>query len=400
MPRLRYRAVTRAGAREAGFVEAPTTEAAASALRERGLVVIDVAAHDTRPHFLARVRQGDLAEVTRALASLLPAGLPLVRALDVVRDIAPRALHETLADTKLRVERGTSFADALAAHPKIFSASYIGLVRAGERAGALADALAKLAAALEEDAQFRSRLLTAAIYPVLLATVGTGAIVVLLLVVLPRFAALFAQSGSALPASTALVLDVSAMLRAHAGVIGLAALVMLSLLGWIATASDAAYWRARLLLATPGLSALYREVLAARSARIIALLLAGGAPIVTALDDAARSVEAPQAREELLRIRARVREGARVTDALTEGTLYPAMLGRLVGVGEESSQLAMFFARAADLFEDRARRTAARFLAFAEPALIVVFGLIVGAIALALVQAIYGINLTPLRGVR
>ncbi len=400
MPRLRYRAVTRTGAREAGFVDAPTADAAASALRDRGLVVLDVVQTGVSGKFIGRVGQGDLVEVTRALAALLPAGLPLVRALGVVTEIAPQAMQETLHDVRQRVERGSTFADALAAHGSVFPASYVGLARAGERAGALADAMATLASALEEQAQFRSRLLTAAIYPALLATVGTGAIAVLLLVVLPRFDALFAQSGSALPASTAAVLAISSAMRAHAGALGLVALILVSLFAWTVTAEGAAYWRGRLLLSIPGVSTFYREVLAARAARLIALLLAGGSPIISALDDAARSIESPHAREELLRLRARVREGARVTEALEEGSLFPDMLGRLVAVGEESSQVPIFFARAADLFEERARRTAARVVAFAEPALIVIFGLVVGVIALALVQAIYGINLTPLRSVR
>jgi type II secretory pathway component PulF len=181
------------------------------------------------------------------------------------------------------------------------------------------------------------------------------------------------------------------------GAIGLATA---ALMFWLAAASDAAAWRARVLLALPWSSAFYREVLAARASRLMAILLSGGAPVITALDDAARSLEVPQASDELLRIRSRVREGARVVDALGDGTLFPPLLTRLVAVGEEASQLGPFFERAADVFEDRTQRQAARFVAIAEPALIVVFGLVVGFIALALVQAIYGINLTPLRAVR
>ena len=352
------------------------------------------------PRLFGRVRRAELAEFTRAIAALLPAGLPVVRALAVARDIAPGALAATLQAVSQRVERGVTFADALADHPGVFPASYVGLVRAGERAGALADAMHRLADALENEARFRAQLLTAAIYPTLLAVVGGAAIVVLLFVVLPRFAILFAASGSALPASTAAVLALSGALRAHAAVAATLAGVASALLIWLVGAADAAAWRVRVMLALPGASGFCRELLAARAARLLALLLAGGAPLVSALDDAARSMDTPQVREELLRIRARVREGARVSDAVIDGTLFPDMLGRLVAVGEESSQLAMFFERAAELFEDRTRRTAARFMAFAEPALIVLFGLVVGMIALALVQAIYGINVTPMRPAR
>jgi type II secretory pathway component PulF len=219
-------------------------------------------------------------------------------------------------------------------------------------------------------------------------------------VVLPRFGALFASSGSALPTSTAIVLGISAALRANAVVL----LALVALLGagsvWLMTARDAATTRSRLLLATPLVSRFYREVLAARAARVIAVLLAGGAPFVAALEDAARSLDDPSARNEVLRIRARVREGVGAAAAVGEGTLFPEVFSRLVAAGEESGRLETFFAKAADLFEERAKRSAARFVALAEPALIVAFGVVVGLIALALVQAIYGINLTPMRGGR
>ena len=401
MPLLRYRAVTRAGAREAGVVEAPTAAAATNVLQARGLIVLDVSASEAAVGpFGARVRSGDLAEFTRALAALLPAGLPLSRALSVARDIAPPPLRTPLADVQARVQRGTTFADALAAHPRAFPASYVGLVRAGERAGNLAGSIGRLADAIESEQEFRARLLTAAIYPALLAVVGGAAILVLLMVVLPRFGALFAASGSAIPASTAFVLSLSRTLRAGAVpiVIGLALLGAVTL--WLASAREAAETRSRLFLHLPLASRVYREVLAARTARVIAILLGGGAPFVTALDDAARSLDDPSAQREVLRIRARVREGTSPSAAFAEGELFPPVLARLVAAGEESSQLESFFTKAADLFEERAKRSAARFLAIAEPALIVVFGMIVGLIALALVQAIYGINLAPMRGAR
>lgn len=398
---LRYRALTRAGVRKAGVVDAPTEDVATSVLRARGLIVLEVRSAQAGVSFFgARVRSGELAEFTRALSALLPAGLPLARALAVAGDIAPASLRVTLADVQARVERGSTFADALAAHPTVFPASYVGLVRAGERAGSLRDSVSRLADAIESEQAFHARLLTAAIYPTLLAVVGGAAILVLLLVVLPRFGALFAASGSAIPPSTAFVLAISALLNEHALALSATLLAAGGFALWLAMSREAAQMRSRALLATPVVAGFYREVLAARTARVIAILLGGGAPFVTALDDAARSLDDPSAREEVLRIRARVREGVSPAAAVAEGTLFPPVLARLVAAGEESSQLEAFFGKAADLFEERAKRSAARFMALAEPGIIVAFGLVVGLIALALVQAIYGINLAPMRGAR
>ncbi|MEO8560973.1 MAG: type II secretion system F family protein [bacterium] len=401
MASLKYRAVTRAGVREAGTIDAATTDAATESLRARGLTVLEVV--PTAPSgggFGGRVRSGDLAEFTRALAALLPAGLSLPKALGVARDIAPASLRAALADVQTRVERGSTFADALAAHPSAFPPSYVGLARAGERAGSLPDSIGRLADAIESEQQFRSKLLTAAIYPTLLTAVGGAAILVLLMVVLPRFGALFASSGSALPTSTAIVLGISGALRANAIPVLVTAAVLAFASVWLATSRDAARTRSRLMLSLPLASGFYREVLAARAARVISVLLAGGAPFVVALDDAARSLDDPSVKEEVLRIRSRVREGSGAAAAMGEGTLFPEVFTRLVAAGEESGRLETFFGKAADLFEERAKRSAARFVALAEPALIVAFGIVVGLIALALVQAIYGINLAPMRGGR
>ena len=218
------------------------------------------------------------------------------------------------------------------------------------------------------------------------------------MIVLPRFAALFASSGSTLPTSTALVLGLSNALRANATVVVLAVVVVAAIVAWLATSPDAAETRSRILISTPIVSPFYREVLAARAARVISILLGGGAPLMQALDDASRSLDDPSARQEILRVRSRVREGSSAAAAFAEGTLFPDVLSRLIAAGEESSQLEAFFTKAADLFEERAKRSAARFVALAEPALIVAFGIVVGFIALALVQAIYGINIAPVRG--
>lgn len=397
MPQLRYRAIRRSGAREVGTIDAATLDAATEALRARGLVVLDLS--DRTQSFLSagRIRSGDLAELTRALAALLSTGLPLPRALAVAHDIAPPALRSALMDVQTRLEGGSTFADALGEHPHAFPPSYVGLVRAGERAGRLETAVARLAEAIEGEQQFRARLLTAAIYPSLLAVVGGAAILVLLLVVLPRFGALLGSSGSTLPRSTATVLALSTALRAHVLLLAVGAGLAAALGLWLAGAREAAGVRSRLLLSTPVVSRFYREVLAARTARTVAILLDGGAPVVSALEDAARSLDDTAARAEVQRVRARVREGSSIAAAMSEGSLFPPLFARLVAAGEESGQLASFFGRAAELFEERAKRSAARFVALAEPALIVAFGVVVGLIALALVQAIYGINLAPVR---
>lgn len=394
MPAFAYRAVNPHGKRLTGSAEAATGVALSRSLEERGLVVVQIeeAAPGSRHAALGGARSTDLVEATRALAALLPAGLPLAKALDAAAAVAPESLAQTLRAARGRVERGSSLASALAEHPQVFPAMYVGMVRAGERSGDLDTAFARLAAQLEREEELRSKLVSAAIYPSLLAVVGGAAVLVLLLLVIPRFADLLAGSGARLPRTTAVVLGASTMLREYWALLLIPVAGALAFAGWARTSPEGARAFSRMLLAIPFVRTMRRELLAARFARLTAVLLAGGAPLLAALDDVTESMGDAAASDDVSRIRARVREGVPLNRALSEGTLFPPLLSQLVSVGEESGRLQDFLAKAAELFERRTERTTARLVALAEPAMIVAFGVVVGFVALALLQAIYGVN--------
>ena len=203
MPSFAYCAIDNHGTRHTGHADAPTPGALALALEERGLVVVDVAAnHDSRAGNSEAYRHSNraaLIDVTRALAGLLSAGLPLSRAIAAAVSTSQQPMSERLSTIRDRVARGDALATALAAHAETFPPLYLGLVRAGERSGDLAGAFTRLATQLEREDELRSKLLSAAIYPALLAVVGTTAVLVLLLFVLPRFAGVLEGAGAHLP---------------------------------------------------------------------------------------------------------------------------------------------------------------------------------------------------------
>jgi type II secretory pathway component PulF len=209
---------------------------------------------------------------------------------------------------------------------------------------------------------------------------------------LPRFADLLGGAGAALPRSTAVLIAFSDVLRRYwPTLLALPALVVGFAL-WARTSGEGARVLSMTALGTPLLGALRRQALAARFARLTAVLLRGGAPLLTALDDTHESLADPVARDEVSRLRERVREGAPLNRAIAEGSLFPPLLAQLVAVGEESGRLHDFLAKSADLFERRTEDATARLVALAEPAMIVTFGLVVGFVALSLLQAVYGVN--------
>ena len=217
MPSFAYHAIDNRGTRHTGHADAPTPRALALALEERGLVVVEVAANHDSPAANSEAyrhsNRASLIDVTRALAGLLSAGLPLSRAIAAAASTSQRPMSEHLSTVRDRVAHGDPLATALAAHGETFPPLYLGLVRAGERSGDLAGAFTRLASQLEREDELRSKLLSAAIYPALLAVVGTTAVLVLLLFVLPRFAGVLEGAGAHLPRSTQVLLTASAAAR-------------------------------------------------------------------------------------------------------------------------------------------------------------------------------------------
>jgi general secretion pathway protein F len=391
-----FHAVSPAGARLSGAEPAASAAALRQALEDRGLVVLDVRPAAARAGRGSAPGRGGgrqaVLEVTRALAALLEAGMPLTRALGIAQNVASGDVGASLPDVRARVERGETLADALAPHSALFSPLYAGMIRAGERSGRLAEAFARLTRQLERDEELRGRLLSASIYPLLLAGVGGVSVVVLLLFVIPRFTDLLEGAGAALLPSTRFLLSVSNGLRLYWPWLLGAAATGLALLAALRRTEGGRRATAHLFVRLPYVGSLRRQALAGRYARLLGVLLGGGAPLLLALEDTVKSLDDVLAREETTRIRARVREGASLHVAIGEGGLFPPLLPQLVAVGEESGRLQDFLLKAAEIFENGTERSLKRLVAFAEPVMIVVFGGLVAFVALSLLQAIYSVN--------
>lgn len=395
MPLYVYRAVDALGRKARGTLAGASPQVVVRDLESRGLLPLEVEEARGPGGGLGRLatrrRQGVL-EFTRAVAALLPAGMPLARALATGVAASPPAIRPALEAVKARVERGEELAQALSEHPDLFSSLYVGVVRAGEKSGALDSAFERLARHLEREHELRSRLVSMSIYPALLAVVGLGAILVLVLFVLPRFSDLLLSSGAALPAVTAAVVGTAMAAREHWWALAAIPPVALVVWAWMGTTATGRRFAARLWVELPVVGGWRREHLGASFARMVGELLAGGAPVLSALQDARDCMTDPVAQEETDRIRTLVREGSSLHAAIGQGRVFPPVLAQLVALGEDSGRLADFLLKAAELLEKKTERTLERMVALVEPAMIVGFGGVVALVALALLQAIYGVN--------
>jgi general secretion pathway protein F len=395
VPLFAYRAIDAKGRRSRGRLPGTSPEAVVRDLEGQGLIALSVEEDHRTSNGnggLGLGRRRAVLEFTRAVAALLPAGMPLARALAAGTLAAPESVRPTLDTVRSKVDRGEELATALAEHPRLFSSLYVGIVRAGEKSGSLDTAFQRLAEHLERESELHSKLVSMSIYPALLGLVGIAAVLVLVLFVLPRFSDLLLSSGTALPATTAAVVGVAmAVQEEWWAVVALPVAVLLGL-AWLRTTGAGRRTLARTLVHLPLVGAWRKQYLAASFARMVGELLAGGAPLILALQDARDCMTDPVAQEETGRIRIQVREGSSLHASIAEGAVFPPVLSQLVALGEDSGRLADFLLKAAELLERKTERTLERLVALLEPAMIVGFGGIVAVVALALLQAIYGVN--------
>lgn len=397
MPHFEFTAVNTEGRRTRGQEIAASESALVALLAARGLTVVRTRQREREHAFAPRAPRAAVTDAMRALASLLSAGVPLVRALDVAAMTAPSTLADVLRNIRSRVERGDALHAAMGAHDAVFRPAAIGLVRAGERAGDLDGALDRLASQLEHDDALRERLFSAAIYPAVLAVAGGAAMLILLYFVLPRFASLLLDSGLQLPRSTTILLALATALRTNWLLLPAAAAGFVAAAVWLRSTDSGRWLGAQLLVSTPFIGRFRRDALTAFTARTLAVLLRGGAPLASAIEDAAASASDPLLRAALQRTRARVIAGSSLHAALAAEPVFDDAFRALVATGEEAGRLADFLERAAGWFAQRTERAAQRLVALVEPTMVVVFGLVIAGVALSLLQAIYGINPATLR---
>lgn len=399
MPTFAYNALTAAGERVTGELEAADARTAIARLQDNGLIPIDAApvAVRAQPRTLPSSVGGRAArhvtQTTRELATLLGAGQTVESALALAREEVPdKALSATLERVLLKVRSGSSLSDALAAEPRHFPPLYVSLVRAGEASGRLGASLSEIATMRERTEALRSKLNSALIYPAVLFLTAIGAVVVLLTVVVPRMEPMFAQAGAALPASTAVVLAAADLLRGH-GYLLLASLALLLLLGErVLRRPGPRRVFDRWLLRAPLLGLLVRDRLTAQLCRGLATCLGGGLDLPQALAVSRDILANLHARAEMDEVITRVRTGRGIADSLGAAGILAPLAVKMLRVGEESGRLQDVAAHLALSFEDRVATRLQRLVAIIEPVTVIVLGLVVGGIVMSILTAVLSVN--------
>jgi type IV pilus assembly protein PilC len=398
MPSYRYHAI-RPGqsSPEQGLVEAEDAGAAARRLKSEGLHPTRVVAERSgvqrrrrRVPALRRertVRAETLARVTRQLATLLGAGLPLLRALELlVRQEREEGLRTALDELRAAVQGGVRLSEAMARRPEVFGPVYLAMVRAGEAGGVLDVVLARLAGTLERAARVRARVKAALTYPMILTLVASVIVWALTAFVVPRFEEMFLTqlSGRPLPELTRGVLAVSRLLGSHPGAVlggGVALAAAVAVLRQRPKVRDRA---ARLSLHLPVYGEWSRQSATARLGRTLGTLLGAGVPILQAMELAAAACGHPVFGDAARRVHQEVERGEPLAAALARQAAVPPVVAALVEVGEATGKVPEMLERAAEIADEQVEQGLLAFTALIEPALLVTMAVVVGTIVVAL----------------
>jgi type IV pilus assembly protein PilC len=341
----------------------------------------------TLPGLGARVKSASLTVFTRQLATLLEAGMPLLRSLRTLQEQeTDRALRETIEELSQAIENGSSFGEAVALHPKVFNDLYQNMVKAGEIGGALDVALQRLAEFMEKSRRIRGKVKSAMYYPCCVMTAALGILVLLMVYIVPKFQVVFEGllGHNELPLFTLFVLRLSEMAKAHL----LAASILTGLFGTgFALALRTRYGR-RLFdhfkLVMPILGPVFRKVAISRFSRTLGTLVSNGVPILQALTIVKQTSGNAIVGDVISTVHERVKEGDPMAPALKCSRVFPAMVAGMVDVGEQTGALPEMLMKVADNYDDEVDNAVNSMTSLLEPIMIMFLAVVVGGIVVAM----------------
>jgi general secretion pathway protein F len=393
-----FRAVASDGKLRTGSLTAENDKSVTRELRKQGLTPIYVGISQKKSFELklpafARSHRRDVLFFTQELSTLLNAGIPVDRALSITGELTERAKFRFIVLDILRVLKGgKSLADSLSTHPDYFSDLFVNMVRAGEASGSLASVFERLSEFEKSRDELRNYIVSSMIYPALLAAVGVSSIIVLLTFVVPKFASVFEESHVKIPTPTLVMLEVSKMVTAYWWIaVGALLLAGVSLRIYVRTVPGRLWWDT-IRLKIPLLGIALRKAETARFARSMATLVANSVPLVQSIGIAGAILNNRMIAGALGDVAQGVKRGEGIAAPVRKAAVFPPLAAHLLTVGEETGRLDQMFARMAEIYETDTRVAIKRFTTIFEPMVILVMGVMVGALILSMLLAITSIN--------
>ena len=406
MPFFQFKAVAPDGNVIKGTLEARDEKSAFSRLEEQGQMPIRLSAAEASgwlgkefqlPWERKRVSQKDLLVFTYELSSLSKAGLPLDRSLTILAQLSENDyLKEIVGDLLKEIKAGKSLSEGMALYPRVFPRIYVNMVKAGEVGGALDEILERLREYLENSQELKNYIISALIYPCILIFVAIGSFVILLGFVIPKFVVIFDNAGAPVPLPMQIMLLISGILSGYWWLIVAAVgSVWYFFRRWVNTEEGRLNWDRR-LLGIPLLGPVLQKLEVSRFSRTLGTLLNSAVPLLPSITLVKEVVNNQAIARAMEPIKAGVKKGEGLVGPIRREKVFPAFALHLLEVGEETGQLDTMLLQIADVYDRDLRTALQRLIAFLEPAIILVMGIVFGCVIVSILYSILSINDMPL----
>jgi len=391
-----FRAIDVAGVKSRGEVEAESKQAVADQLRARGLIVLGVdekglGSKSINLELFARIKLSELAIMTRQLATMVSSGMTILRALYVLEaQTENKKLREILVKVRMDVEAGLPLSDAMERHPKVFNDLFVAMTRSGETGGMLDAALLRIADQLEKEESLRRQVKSAMVYPAVVMSFAGLVLTALVAFIVPVFVKVFKQFGGNLPAITKFTVSISHLVT-HQWYLLIAGVVVVVYVfrRWKGSMAGRAQWDAFKLRLPMKIGDIVQKVALARWSRTLSALVSAGVPLLQALEitgKTAGNVVIDKAMQDVI---VSVKAGGTISAPLRTSPVFPAMVGHMVGVGEQTGALDTMLSKIADFYEDQVESAVKALTSILEPIMIVLVGGIVGFIVIAMYMPLF-----------
>ena len=359
MPAYTYKGRTQAGELISGVIDAPTPEAVAEQLFSKGYIPIKIEAGEPAGSSVDKgwnlfdiIKSEDLIVFSRQLATLVSSGISFLRSLDTLSEqTKSKKLRRIIEETRKEIEKGSSFSDALAKFPKVFSPLYVSMIRVGEEGGVLDDILERLASLLEHEAATRARMKAATRYPIIVMIFVIIAFFVITTFIVPKFAAMYASSKVALPLPTRILIVTNKAITTYWPLLAaVVAGIIFMMRGYLKTPSGRWNWD-KIKLKTPVIGPVVEKTVMSRFARIFSTLYRSGIPMLHTLDIVSGTLGNVIIARAVEVIKDSVREGKGLSQPMASTMVFPPMVTQMVAVGEETGALDTMLTKVADYYD-------------------------------------------------
>jgi type IV pilus assembly protein PilC len=399
MPMFRWEGISPKGEVMKGEMEAATRDAVIVRLRTQRIQPVPAKIKEkgkgldrelSIPGLGEKTKTRDVVIFTRQFATMIDAGLPIVQCLDILQaQVTVKPFRKAIQQIKDEVESGSTFAEALKKHPKLFDELYTNMVSAGEVGGILDTILARLAVYMEKAEKLKAKIKGAMIYPISIVVVAVAVTGILLLYVIPVFAELFSSFGQALPAPTQFVINLSNFTIRYFPYMAVGFGLFVFLVNRLYKTEQGRLFIDGILLRLPIFGDLFRKSAVARFTRTLGTLVSSGVPILDSLAITARTAGNRVVEKAVLATRVSISEGKTISEPLAQSKVFPPMVCQMIAVGETTGALDSMLGKIAEFYEDEVDNAVANLTALMEPVVIVFLGIVIGGLVVSMYLPIF-----------